>query len=183
MEEKKQSMASFGIFADKMRERADQNTTTAWSKTTKIKAGIRVKTIDRPLNLWGRIKQRLYTKWVFPRLLLHSQDHLWSILDGGFCKLLPLLNSSDTYKPYPQQELQIVSVHQELSKSECIGSVEVYHKEQLISQVQWHLKLSNGRATLEVTCPFAIRSLLNHALQDWYILIKTPSSSKYFVCQ
>jgi len=169
MEEKISNMLSF---LDDTAQKIRQTESEWWTKTTEIARGIRVKTITRPLNRWGRIKQHIYTRLEYPRLLLRSQDPLWSILDGDSCRLLAALNNSDTYKQCPPQELQIVSAHQELSKSECIGSVEVYHKGQLISQSQWHLKLSGGRAILKASFPSAIHSALAPSLKDWYTLTR-----------
>ena len=169
MEEKIKEPLSF---LDEMNQKYKEEENKQWTTTTEIARRIRVKTIDRPLNLWGRIKQRLYTSWAYPRLVLRSQDPLWSILDSDCCKLLSVMNSSETYKPHPRQELKIVTVHQELSKQECNGLTAVYHKEQLIARVQWHLTLSDGKATLVISLPPVIGSRLIPSLRQWNTLIK-----------
>ena len=98
MEEKiKESLS----FLDEMNQKSKEEKNKQWTTTIEIAKMIRVKTIDRPLSLWGRIKQRLYTSWEYPRLILRSQDPLWSILDSDCCKLLSVMNSSETYKPHP----------------------------------------------------------------------------------
>lgn len=169
MEEKiKESLS----FLDEMNQKSKEEKNKQWTTTIEIAKMIRVKTIDRPLSLWGRIKQRLYTSWEYPRLILRSQDPLWSILDSDCCKLLSVMNSSETYKPHPQQELRIITAHQELSKQECNGLTTVYHKEQLIAQVQWHLTLSDGKATLVINLPSVIGSRLIPSLHQWNTLIK-----------
>lgn len=85
MEEKiKESLS----FLDEMNQKSKEGKNKQWTTTIEIAKMIRVKTIDRPLSLWGRIKQRLYTSWEYPRLILRSQDPLWSILDSDCCKLL-----------------------------------------------------------------------------------------------
>lgn len=172
LQEKEEKIKESLSFLDEMNQKSKEEKNKQWTTTIEIAKMIRVKTIDRPLSLWGRIKQRLYTSWEYPRLILRSQDPLWSILDSDCCKLLSVMNSSETYKPHPQQELRIITAHQELSKQECNGLTAVYHKEQLIAQVQWHLTLSDGKATLVINLPSVIGSRLIPSLHQWNTLIK-----------
>lgn len=145
-------------------QKIEENKKNEWTKTIESAVGMKVKTISRPPTRWDRIKNKLYNDWVSPRILHQAQDPLWLILCGDWCKLLTVANSSDTYKPYPPQEIRTVSAFQELSATECIGLVEAYHRERLISRVRWHLKLSGDIAVTNITCPLALSSRL---LSSW----------------
>lgn len=161
MEEKIKDVLSF---LDETAEKIEQKEKERWSKTIEICIETRVKTISRQPTRWDRIKNKLYNDWAFSRILRQAQDPLWLILCGDWCNILVAANNSDTYKPYPPQEIRIISSYQELSATECIGLVEAYHKEQPISRVQWHLKLSDDIARLDIACPLALSSRL---LPSW----------------
>ena len=153
-------------FLDKTVEELERKKEELWTKTTKASACIRVEIIDRELSRWGRIERRLKNK-VFPWscFVYRSWTPLWTILYGTLHNLLVVANSSETYRPYPPQELDIVATHRELSPTDCCGSTDVYHKERLISRVQWHLWISDGYITLEAEYPLAIESLFSPYVQ------------------
>ena len=159
---------------DEFKQELKQEQLDRWSKTTNISAKIRVKIIDREPNLWDRIKQRVYKALLCPRILLCSQDSLVSVLDNDYCRFLAVANSIDTYMLHPQQGIQIESTHQELSARECIGLVVAYHKGQPISQVQWHLTLSDGIAILSAEAPLPLYGPLTRSLPDQIMWTLTP---------
>lgn len=164
MEEKNKDALSF---LDKTAKEIEQKKNEKWSKTIDIKVEIGVRIVDQKPSRRCKRKHREQHLLGYSRLVLYSQDPLWSLLDNDSCSLLPVLNSSKTYTRYPQRELRIISAHQELSERECIGSVMAYHKEQLVSQALWHLTLSGGVVRLKLTLPYAIAARIVPEVRDW----------------
>lgn len=144
-----------------------------WIKTTDMTVRTPIEIRDRKPYRKDKIKRLSRPFLRSPRLILYSQDPLWSVLDSDFCNLLSVLNNSRTYNRFPQQELQIVSAHQEVTERECIGSTDVYRKGLLVSRAQWRLRLSNDVAFLKITVPSAIASRIARAVRDWYDWFET----------
>ena len=150
---------------------------TMWEKTTKIRGATKVIAIDQKPNLWDRIKFRSCNLLGFHRAILHIQDPIGSLLRNDHCGLLSVAENADTYKQYPREELRIISKHRKLSEEEYIGLVMTYHKESLISEVKWHLELSDDKATVEVTAPLKMEHLLIRSMTcfDIYRFLQPPS--------
>lgn len=163
MEEK---IKSITLYLDETARTIEAEENERWTKTIKASACKEVEVIDRELSLWGKIKRRIESR-VFPWgcFVYRSWTPLWTTLYGTFHNLLAVANSSETYKQYPPQELDIIASHRELSPTDCYGSTDVYHRGQLISQVRWHLWIRDGYITLEVECPLALYDLLSQHVQ------------------
>lgn len=158
MEEKiiKEASAILDGIAQRM-ERAKKED---WTTTRFLAVGSRVKVISPDQILQYTRKNWLHPWLGSPSFVYRSWRPLWTILQGDWCNFLNLLGSAETYTPFPQREIKIVSTLQELSATECLGLIDVYHKGRRVSRVEWHLMLSCGEAKLSVTFPVALSEMI-----------------------
>lgn len=172
MEEKNDIVS---IELDSLEWEVNEDKKIMWEKTTKIRGVTKVIVIDQKPSLWDRIKFQLCNLFGSHRAFLHSQDPIGSLLRNNHCGLLSVAENSDTYKPYPREELRIISKHRKLSEEEYIGLVMTYHKEKLVSEVKWHLELSDDKATVKVDAPLKIEHLLIRSMTCFDIYRSLPS--------
>jgi len=152
MEEKK----DYASYFDEMKEAQNAKAMKPWQEMTTVKIKIPAKIEAPRISLWDKILLRGQNSGHKVCSNDQSLDDLSCFLLQVRSRFLTLLYSTATYSIYPQQEIEIVTTHRQMTKQFAAGIVDVYHKGQRTIRSQWNLSLSGEKLLLEVSCPLAV---------------------------